>query len=746
MAVSRNLDLELVFRSISSSSLFFLFLLASFPLRSESSCRRGCDLAIGSYYIPIVSKTNLTYISSLFDESLADVSRYNPNITNTDSIPSDSHVNVSFRCDLLDDGAFLGHSFSYQTIHGDTYTKIASTYSNLTTVPALEAFNSYSPNQIPDGVDINVTVNCSCGNADVSRDYGLFVTYPLRPGENLSSVAAEWGLSGHEDLLQRYNQGVNFSAGEGIVFIPTTGLSAGAIAGISVAAIVAVLVFAICTYFGVYRRKKGRKASLLPSTYEDNAILRGHGSADASDQTPQEGSGSQLPGFAVDKSVEFSYEELAGATNDFSLSSKIGEGGFGAVYYAELRGEVCSLCNIGSADASDQTPQEGSGSQLPGFAVDKSVEFSYEELAGATNDFSLSSKIGEGGFGAVYYAELRGEVRLLGYCIKDSLFLVYEYIENGNLSQHLRGSGRNPLPWSARVQIALDSARGLEYIHEHTVPQYIHRDIKSANILIDKNFRGKVAIVPVTWKAEHQHAFYNICVLAVQVADFGLTKLTEVGILPDPTRAVGTFGYMPPEYAQLGDVSTKVDVYAFGVVLYELISAKAAVVKTGEATEFKGLVALFEDALSQPDPREHLRKLVDPRLGDNHPIDSVHKMAQLAKACTHENPQLRPNMRSVVVALMMLSSSTEDLDIDALYGNPALINLVSGRGLDVLSKTFQKDNLMIKISVLQKQFMNKDTVSKWNYFHRIIIGFGCYTGLAAFTSKWSPGMLRWLIA
>lgn len=82
--------------------------------------------------------------------------------------------------------------------------------------------------------------------------------------------------------------------------------------------------------------------------------------------------------------------------------------------------------------------------------------------------------------------------------------------------------GRDPLPWSARVQIALDSARGLEYIHEHTVPVYIHRDIKSANILIDKNFRAKVA-------------------------DFGLTKLTEVGSASLPTRLVGTFGYMPPD-------------------------------------------------------------------------------------------------------------------------------------------------------------------------------------------------------
>ncbi|KAK9084779.1 hypothetical protein Sjap_025190 [Stephania japonica] len=83
-------------------------------------------------------------------------------------------------------------------------------------------------------------------------------------------------------------------------------------------------------------------------------------------------------------------------------------------------------------------------------------------------------------------------VRLIGYCVEGSLFLVYEYIENGNLSQHLRGTGREPLPWSTRMQIALDSARGLEYIHEHTVPVYIHRDIKSANILIDKNFHGKV--------------------------------------------------------------------------------------------------------------------------------------------------------------------------------------------------------------------------------------------------------------
>ncbi|KAI8558262.1 hypothetical protein RHMOL_Rhmol04G0077000 [Rhododendron molle] len=309
-----------------------------------------------------------------------------------------------------------------------------------------------------------------------------------------------------------------------------------------------------------------------------------------------------------------------------------------------------------TSEKSDSIGAPGSTSSRGlAISVDKSVEFSYEELAKATNDFSIGHKIGQGGFGAVYYAELRGEVRLIGYCVEGSLFLVYEYIENGNLSQHLHGTGWDPLPWSTRVQIALDSARGLEYIHEHTVPVYIHRDIKTANILIDKNFRAKVA-------------------------DFGLTKLTEVGGSSLPTRLVGTFGYMPPEYAQYGDVSPKIDVYAFGVVLYELISAKEAIVKAGGSMlESKGLVALFEDVLNQPDPREELCKLVDPRLGDSYPIDSVRKLAQLAKACTQENPQLRPSMRSAVVALMTLSSSTEDWDVGSFYENQALVNLMSGR-------------------------------------------------------------------
>nr|XP_009401600.1 PREDICTED: chitin elicitor receptor kinase 1 isoform X2 [Musa acuminata subsp. malaccensis] len=604
-------------KMIRSSSFPFCFLiLASLLRRSESACRRGCDLALASYHVS--PKDNLTYISSLFGVKYTDLGPYNPNIKNLNSIRTGSRVNVFFRCDCID-GGFLGHNFSYVVLKGDTYNTIArDVYANLTTVDLLSTFNSYPVTNVPDGAIIGVVINCSCGDASVSKDYGLFVTYPLQPGENLSSVAAANGFPSQEDLLLKYNPGVNFSSGSGVVFIPakdpngsyhpfssSAGISDGAISGISIAGVV-LLILATYLYFHLRRRKKAKNASLLLSPCEAYMYKPGV-------VTSRAERSSTIAGITVDKSVEFSYEELARATDDFSLAYKIGGGGFGVVYYAELRGEKAAIKKMD---------------------VQATKEF-LAELKVLTN---------------VHHLNL---VRLIGYCTEVSLFLVYEFIENGNLSEHLRGLGRNPLPWVARVQIALDSARGLEYLHEHTVPVYTHRDIKSANILIDKNFHAKVA-------------------------DFGLAKLTVFGASLQ-TQLVGTFGYMPPEYAQYGEISPKVDVYAFGVVLYELISAKGAIVKTGgSVTQSKGLIALFEEALSKPDLKEELRKLIDPRLGQDYPIDSVIAMAWLAKSCTEENRQQRPTMRQIVVSLMTLSAGKEDWDVGS-YEKQALVNLMSGR-------------------------------------------------------------------
>lgn len=582
-------------------------------------------MALASYYV--WQGSNLSFIAEVMQSSILKLTdfdtilSYNPQVPSKDSLPSFIRISIPFPCDCIN-GEFLGHIFSYTVRSQDTYDKVADTYyANLTTTQSLKNFNSYPEVNIPDNGVLNVSVNCSCGDSSVSKDYGLFMTYPLRPEDTLASIANQTNLT--QSLLQRYNVGFDFNQGSGVVYIPakdtngsyrplnsSTGIAGGVVAGICIAAVAVALLLAVFIYAGFYRKKKVKEAVLVSLSPQ---IVQVPGS---DSDKPVDATGSQgLKGITVDKSVDFSYEELAKATDDFSLANKIGQGGFGAVYYAELRGEKAAIKKMD---------------------MQASKEF-FAELKVLTH---------------VHHLNL---VRLIGYCVDGSLFLVYEYIENGNLSQHLRGSEKDPLPWSTRVQIALDSARGLEYIHEHTVPVYIHRDIKSANILIDKNFRGKVA-------------------------DFGLTKLTEVGGASLPTRLVGTFGYMPPEYAQYGDVSPKVDVYALGVVLYELISAKEAIVKTNDSSaESRGLVALFEDVLNQPDPREDLRKVVDPRLGEDYPLDSVRKMAQLGKACTQENPQLRPSMRSIVVALMTLSSATEDWDVGAFYENQALVNLMSGR-------------------------------------------------------------------
>ncbi|KAI3839557.1 hypothetical protein MKW92_025260 [Papaver armeniacum] len=561
----------------------------------ECQCRRGCDLALASYNV--WAGSNMTFISQVFDTTDQEILKYNPPDPLINIILLDKRLDVPFTCDCIG-GERLGHVFTYTLKPGDTYEKVIKYYANLTSMEGLVRDNSYNPINILEGSLVNVTVNCSCGDEKVS-DYELFVTYPLLPRDDLYSISEQFRIS--RFLLQRYNPSSDFSSGKGLVFIPgrdetgnyrrfrpdCTGGLAGAIVGIA-AGIAAFALLAVCTCVGLSRRKKAKKALLLPKASKGS---RGKfdKSVELASPTILASLRAKVTGITVDKSVEFTYEELARATDDFSLDNKIGQGGFGAVYYAEVRGEKAAI---------------------------KKMDMQ------ASKEFLAELKV----LTRVHHLNL---VRLIGYCVEDSLFLVYEFIDSGNLSEHLRGIEKEPLPWSTRLHIALDSARGLEYIHEHTVPVYIHRDIKSANILVDKNFRGKVA-------------------------DFGLTKLSEVGSGSLQTRVVGTFGYMPPEYVQWGEITHKVDVYALGG-------------------------CPFEEVLNQPGSDEDLCKLVDPRLGDDYPFDSVRKLAQLAKACTQENPQLRPTMRSTVVALMTLSSSTEDWDVGSFYENRDLVNLMSGK-------------------------------------------------------------------
>ncbi|KAI5071326.1 hypothetical protein GOP47_0013577 [Adiantum capillus-veneris] len=180
-------------------------------------------------------------------------------------------------------------------------------------------------------------------------------------------------------------------------------------------------------------------------------------------------------------------------------------------------------------------------------------------------------------------------VGLLGYCAdQDHRLLVYEYMPNGNLQEHLYSnetSGNPPiLNWETRMRIALDSAKGLEYLHECVSPPVIHRDFKSSNILLDSNFNAKVF-------------------------DFGLAKLgsDKVGGMVS-ARVLGTHGYVAPEYALTGHLTMKSDVYSYGAVLLELLTGRVPV----DMKRPPGQGVLVSWALPQLTDRDKLVEMVDP--------------------------------------------------------------------------------------------------------------------------------------
>ncbi|CAL9755656.1 unnamed protein product [Musa acuminata subsp. burmannicoides] len=285
--------------------------------------------------------------------------------------------------------------------------------------------------------------------------------------------------------------------------------------------------------------------------------------------------------------------------------------------------------------------------------------FTYDELAAATNGFSRDNLLGQGGFGYVYKGVLpnrkdvavkqlksgsgQGErefqaeveiisrvhhrhlVSLVGYCIAGSQrLLVYEFVPNNTLEHHLHGKGLPTMDWATRLKIAVGSAKGLAYLHEDCHPRIIHRDIKTANILLDNKFEA-------------------------MVADFGLAKLSSDTNTHVSTRVMGTFGYLAPEYASSGKLTDRSDVFSFGVMLLELITGRRPVDTTGDMDD--SLVDWARPLLVRALADENFDELVDPRLENNYDPGEMARMASSAAAAVRHSARRRPRMSQIVRAL-----------------------------------------------------------------------------------------------
>ncbi|KAJ7561051.1 hypothetical protein O6H91_03G012100 [Diphasiastrum complanatum] len=280
--------------------------------------------------------------------------------------------------------------------------------------------------------------------------------------------------------------------------------------------------------------------------------------------------------------------------------------------------------------------------------------FSLKELHSATNNFNYDNKLGEGGFGSVYWGqlwdgsqiavkrlkvwstkaemefavevEILGRVRhknllsLRGYCAEgQERLIVYDYMPNLSLLSHLHGqfAGDSLLDWERRMNIAIGSAEGLVYLHHYATPHIIHRDVKASNVLLDSNFEA-------------------------QVADFGFAKLIPGGATHVTTKVKGTLGYLAPEYAMWGKVSESCDVYSFGILLLELISGKKPIEKHAHATK-RTIVEWAAPLVFQGKYDE----LVDPKLKGNFNGHELMRIVRVATLCAQSAPENRPTMTAV---------------------------------------------------------------------------------------------------
>ncbi|KAK9280085.1 hypothetical protein L1049_013770 [Liquidambar formosana] len=284
------------------------------------------------------------------------------------------------------------------------------------------------------------------------------------------------------------------------------------------------------------------------------------------------------------------YKILEKGTNNFQDGEILGEGGFGCVYKARLDDNFYVAVK-----------------KINGGGQDAEKEFQ--------NEVDLLSKI-----------QHPNIISLLGYCIhEETRFLVYELMHNGSLETQLHGpSHGSALNWHARMKIALDAARGLEYLHEHCNPQVIHRDLKSSNILLESNFNAKLS-------------------------DFGLA-VTDGAQNKNNIKLSGTLGYVAPEYLLDGKLTDKSDVYAFGVVLLELLLGKKPVEKLAPA-QCQSIVTW---AMPQLTDRSKLPNIVDPVIRDTMDLKHLYQVAAVAVLCVQPEPSYRPLITDVLHSLIPL--------------------------------------------------------------------------------------------
>ncbi|XP_015087265.1 serine/threonine receptor-like kinase NFP [Solanum pennellii] len=553
--------------------------------------------ARGPQFLDLASIGDLFSVSRIMIANPSKIS--NPNTT----LVNDQPLFVPIKCSCNNINSTFG-SISYAGLNysfkaGDTmYDMSLTKYQNLTTYQSVEAVNpTVEATKIAIGQTIKFPIFCKCPNRRKNQPR-LLLTYVFQPNDNISSIASRFRIT-PQSITQMNGNNIKILD---TIFIPLSNLPnltqpassntppppppptapapviqendrKGTVIGLAIGLGVCGLILILI--LGLFYKEKTVKREKYSDIERQKSLYVGSKKGSIVDKDVEVNLMADLSD-CLDKYKMYKMEQLWEATNGFDEECLIQ----GSVYKGTIDGEVLAI---------------------------KKMKWNARE------ELKILQKVNHGNL-----------VKLEGFCIdpkEANCYLVYEYVENGSLHSWLHSEKPEKLSWKTRLRIATDVANGLLYIHEHTRPRVVHKDIKSSNILLDSNVRAKVA-------------------------NFGLAKS---GCNAITMHIVGTQGYIAPEYLTDGIVSTKMDVFSFGVVLLELVSGKEAIDHEGKVLWAK--VSDFSEGSEERKVSKLQEWMDESLLREELTIESVVNVMPVAISCLNKDPSRRPGMIEIVYAL-----------------------------------------------------------------------------------------------
>ncbi|KAL4577371.1 hypothetical protein LXL04_013480 [Taraxacum kok-saghyz] len=571
----------------------------------------------------------VTSISNLLNANATQLSQLN-SVSETAAFGTGEMVLVPTRCSCL--GQYYQANATYVIQAGDTPFMIANnTFEGLSTCHALQAERTDGTGDIFPGGRLTVPLRCACPT-EKQADAGIryLLSYLITWGESVSVISAKFGVG----------TGVTLEANQLSEQDST--------------------IYPFTTLLVPLSDQPSRSQTIAPPP------------PPATSPPPSSPPPSPPTSAGNNKWVYM----LAGVFGGIVLTSSIGFAVFWFCFYQKRKQIVPPM--VSSASQSFEAIVKPGGKKMD---VDEESEFmdslnsiaqslkiyKFEELKSATQDFSPDCLIK----GSVYRGTINGDlaaikkmhgdvskeiqllntihhhnlIRLSGVCFNDShWYLVYEFAVNGSLSDWIYHgelqSTNKSLNWIQRIQIALDVANGLDYLHSYTTPPYVYKNLESSNILLDDEFRAKIINFDLARSAQGQEG------------QFALTR-----------HIVGTRGYMSPEYLEHGLVSTKLDVYGLGVLMLEIVTGKH--VSDLYEKVNKNLSEVLDEVVDNEDTDENekLTDLIDPILQGNYPPQLAMSVIRLIDGCLDKDPSARPDMNEVSQSLSRVLTASQAVDV-----------------------------------------------------------------------------------